>query len=87
MKTLSVEEAKQQLETLIASSMNDHDHFRVTSDEGTVVMIPEETYNNIIVTLELLSTPGLFDSIKKKEVIKTLANADLLDTPEHAEVM
>ncbi len=68
MDTLPFSEAKDKLQQLIKNATNDQYQFRINSDEGTVVVLPEETYDNILVTLELLSTPGLLDQVKLHEV-------------------
>ena len=63
MDRISAQEAKDRLVELIQDSTNDGKQFCITSDVGNVIVLPEETYENILVTLELLSTPGLMDSI------------------------
>lgn len=64
MKTVTVEEASQHLMTLIENAQKHGHQCRITSQEGSVVLLPEETYQNLVVTLELLATPGLMDGIK-----------------------
>jgi antitoxin YefM len=66
MDTLSVSEAQEKLEHLIGLAAKDHRHFRISSDEGSVVLLPEETYDNLLVTLELLSTPALMERIRER---------------------
>lgn len=39
--------------------------YKVVSPQGSVVILSEETYNNLLVTLECLATPGLLDSFSK----------------------
>ena len=67
METLSVQEAKEQLIRLIKEASEERRHFRVTSQEGNIVIIPEETYDNLLVTLEVLSTPGLMSLMDDEE--------------------
>jgi len=50
------------LEYIRAATQNNQ-QFCVTSEEGNVILLPEETYQNILVTLEFLSTPGLMQNI------------------------
>lgn len=64
MDTLSAEEARDQLTKLIELAAKDHRHFRITSADGSVIVLPEETYDNLLVTLELLSTPGMMESLR-----------------------
>ncbi len=64
MDTLTAEEAVQNLLKLITLAQQDNRQFRITSEEGTAVLLSEETYQNLMVTLELLSTPGLMNGLK-----------------------
>lgn len=68
MDTVSDSEAKDKLQEMIREVVNNRQQFQIISEEGTVVMLPKETYDNILVTLELLSTPGLLDQLKLNEV-------------------
>jgi PHD/YefM family antitoxin component YafN of YafNO toxin-antitoxin module len=64
METLTAEEAAQNLLKLMALAHQDGRQFRITAEEGTIVLLSEETYQNLIVTLELLATPGLMNGLK-----------------------
>lgn len=64
MDTLTAQEAQNQLPQLIECAAKDLRQYRITSTEGNAVLLPEETYQNLVVTLELLSTPGLMERIK-----------------------
>lgn len=64
MEILTAEEAAQNLLQLMALAHQDGRQYRITSKEGTVVLLSEETYQNLIVTLELLATPGLMNGLK-----------------------
>ncbi len=70
MDTYSTLEAKCQMNELLEKVLKDRRHCRITSDEGTVMVMPEETYQNLVVTLELLSTPGLMESMNMSEVVQ-----------------
>lgn len=63
MDNISAQDATKRLMELIQKATQDKSQFRITSDAGNVVLLPEETYENILVTLELLSTPGLMDNL------------------------
>lgn len=63
MDTISAQEALHQLFQIIQVATQDKRQFRITSEAGNVIVLPEETYDNILVTLELLSTPGLMDNL------------------------
>lgn len=67
METLTVEEAAQNLIKFVRLAHQDSRQFRITTEEGTVVLLSEENYQNLIVTLELLATPGLMNGIKLLE--------------------
>lgn len=71
METISADELKDQLSSVISRSTKDLQQFRITSSEGTVVMLPEEMYNRLVVTLELLSTPGLLEMMEPKNPDKS----------------
>jgi len=68
MDTFTSDEAQKNLDELIGRTTREHRHCKITSAEGAVVMLPAETYNNIAVTLELLSTPGLLNGVQTNEV-------------------
>lgn len=67
MKTLTVEEASQELLNLIENAQQNGHQFRITSEKGNIIVLPEDTYQNLVVTLELLATPGLMDGLKSLE--------------------
>lgn len=67
METITTEEATQNLTQLIASAHLAGQQYRITSEEGSAVLLSEETYQNLIVTLELLATPGLMNEINIRE--------------------
>ena len=64
MDTIPAQTARDQLELLIHQATEEKRQYRITSDEGNVILVPEETYENLLVTLELLSTPGLLDTLR-----------------------
>jgi PHD/YefM family antitoxin component YafN of YafNO toxin-antitoxin module len=57
MDTLTDQEAKDKLDIMIKCAIQDQSKFLITSPEGNVVMISEEAYQNLMITLEMLSTP------------------------------
>ena len=71
METLSADELKNQIFEVISRSTKELQQFRVTSSEGTVVLLPEEMYDRLVVTLELLSTPGLLEMMESKNPDKS----------------
>ena len=71
MTTLTVTEARQNLFNLLKRSVKAHVPIKITSKSGDVVLISEADYEGLMETLEILSTPGMADSIRRaKEDIK-----------------
>lgn len=68
MDTYSELEATCKLKELLEKVLLERRHCRVTSGSGTVVVMPEDTYQNLSLTLELLSTPGLMESFNMMEL-------------------
>lgn len=65
METITAEEAAQNLLEMITRAQQDNQQFRITTaDQGAVILLSEETYENLMVTLEVLSTPGLMNGLK-----------------------
>lgn len=56
METYTTQEAQDQFASLLKMVLEERRHLRVATEEGAVVVLPEETYRNLAVTLELLST-------------------------------
>jgi antitoxin YefM len=65
MESLTATEARASLFTLLKQATRGHEQFRITHNNGNAVLIAEEDYESLIETLELLSTPGLADSIRR----------------------
>ena len=55
--------ARQDLFRLVKKSVKGHMPVRITSKDGDAVLISEEDYESLLETLELLSKPGLRQSI------------------------
>ena len=62
MTTINATEARANLYNLIESALDEP--VRITSKRGTVVMISEEEWENILETIYLMGVPGLEDDIK-----------------------
>jgi antitoxin YefM len=63
METVSAEEAAKDLLKLMTLARQERRQYRIVGEEETVVMLSEETYQDLIVTLELLATPGLMKGL------------------------
>ena len=70
METFTAEQAAQNLINLVELANQNGHQFRITSEAGTAVLLSEETYQNLIVTLELLATPGLMNGLKVLDTSK-----------------
>lgn len=75
MDTVAASEAKDKLQEMIKEAVRNRQQYKIVGNEGSVVLLPQETYDNILVTLELLSTPGLLDQIKLQEVEEEFSKA------------
>ena len=67
MKTITASKARSDLFGLLKGTVKGHRQVRITSKEGSVVLMSEEDYENLIETLQLLSEPGLKESIQKAD--------------------
>ena len=61
--TVTATAARQDLFRLVKKSVKGHMPVRITSKDGDAVLISEEDYEGLLETLELLSKPGLRQSI------------------------
>lgn len=65
MTEFTATEARQNWFQLVRRSAKGHVPVRITSKEGDVVLISEEDYESLLETLELLSVPGMRESIRE----------------------
>lgn len=65
MKTLTATEARRKLFTLLRRSARGRQQFRIKHKAGDAVLLAHADYDELLETLELLSTPGLVRSIRK----------------------
>lgn len=63
MNTLNPSTARSNLYSLIQKTIRGHQPVRIASKEGNVVLLSEEEYESLLETAELLSVPGLEQSI------------------------
>lgn len=69
MDTISIDQASASLDELIRKINLDMKPCKITNGEEEVVVMASEMYDNLLVTLEFLSTPGLLDRLKDQEVL------------------
>ena len=67
METIDLDEALLTFPELIQKLSRESKKVKVTSKEGSVVVLSEETYENLLVTLEFLSAPGLLDGFRESK--------------------
>lgn len=72
MNTITATNARSHLFQVLKNTIQKHLPTRIISKTGATVLISEEEYESLIETAELLSIPGLKNSIKKadKEIQK-----------------
>jgi antitoxin YefM len=70
MVSVSATKARSDFFDLLKKSVRGHELVRISTREGDAVLISEEDYDNLLETLELMSTPGLAQSIAiaRKEI-------------------
>lgn len=73
MDTYTASEATCQINELLEKVLIDRRHCRVVSGHGTAIVMPEDTYQNLVVTLELLSTPGLLENFNMMDIAQEAA--------------
>jgi len=69
MDTYTSEELQKLLSHVISDVVDRNCPCKVTSQEGNIILLSEETYQNLLVTLEFLSTPGLMDNLNIEEAL------------------
>ena len=67
MNTITATRARTDLFNLIKKIVKGHRQVRITTKEGTAVLLSEEEYENLLETLHLLSIPGFKDSISQAD--------------------
>jgi antitoxin YefM len=72
MNTITATNARSNLFKLLKQTVKGHLHTKISSKEGNAVLISEDDYESLLETAELLSVPGLRESIKRadKEIEK-----------------
>lgn len=68
METVTLEEALATFPEIVSKLSTELHQLKIVTPEGSVVVLSEETYENILVTLEFLSTPGLLDGFRDKQL-------------------
>lgn len=65
MRTIPATSARSDLFNLIKASVKTHQPCLITSRAGEAVLISKEDFEGLLETLELLSTPGVLEGVRK----------------------
>ena len=65
MKTVTATSARSDLFNIIKYSVKTHQPYQITSRAGEAVLMSKDDFENLIETLELLSTPGVLEGVRK----------------------
>ncbi len=63
MASVSATEARKRLYSLIDQACDSHEPVQITGKRGTAVLLAESDWTAIVETLQLVSIPGMRDSI------------------------
>jgi len=80
MTTITATDARSNLFQLIQKTIKEHSPARISSKAGTAILISEEDYESILETVELMSEPGLLESLKESE--KQIARGEVFTHEE-----
>lgn len=61
METFGAKDAQDKLLSLMERVVVDHEKFRISLSDGNAILLSEKNYDDLMITLELLSTPLLGD--------------------------
>jgi antitoxin YefM len=80
MQTITAETAHIDFRRLLRTTITEHRQYRIASEQGGVIMLSENDYESLVETLELLSVPGFYESIKAAD--KQIAEGDTYSLDE-----
>ena len=80
MKTLMVKQVQVELVELIGEVIRCHEAVKIEHVEGKAVLLSEEEYDGLLETLELLSVPGLKESLERS--VKQIENGEVYTMEE-----
>jgi len=67
MESVPATEARKCFFDLVRRALKGHEPVRIQHREGAVLLISEEEYEGLLETLELLSVPGMCESLSEAE--------------------
>ena len=65
MKSLTATSVRSDLFNVIKAAVKTHEPVGITSRAGDAVLLSKEDYEDLLETLELLSTPGVLEGVRK----------------------
>lgn len=65
MTTLTATDARREFFDVVKGAADKHQIYRIRHRHGSVVLMAEDDYESMIETMELLSTPGFRQSLKR----------------------
>lgn len=77
MHSVTVENAKKDLQNLINITLNGNDLINIVSDKGNVILLNENSYNDLLLTSEVNNNPKF-----KNSLIQNLKTDDFIDESE-----
>ena len=80
MMTLSATQARREFFDIVKRATSGHRVYRIQHRKGTAVLMSEEDYDGLVETLELLSVPGLRESIQRS--VKQVERGETLSIDE-----
>lgn len=77
MANLTATDARRDFFELVKGATEKHEVFHIRHRKGSVVLLSEEDYDSMVETLELLSVPGLQQSLQRSA--EQVANGETVD--------
>jgi len=65
MTTLTATNARREFFDLVKGATHKHQVYRIYHRKGSAILLSEEDYESLLESLELLSTPGFRESIRR----------------------
>ena len=65
MTTLTATDARREFFDVVKGATDKHQIYRIHHRRGSVVLLAEDDYDSMVETMELLSSPGFRQSLKK----------------------
>ena len=63
--TITATDARRDFFEIVKAATEKHQIYRIQHRKGSVVILSEEEYDNLVETLELLSIPGFLKNLKR----------------------